>query len=433
MATLNFRVKTNKDFNSIYLRFKQGGQFDVELSTGIEAPKDRWSNPKQQILQTTEIDYKAANIKLRDLGAFIQSEFHLTKLDEVKVNSRWLKEKISMFFNRETNNADIDNKVFVSNYITNFIEEARTKKSRKNTPIKNRTIQHYTTTMNKILEYEKFIGKRLKLIDLDLKFHSKFTHFLEHQQHLNPNTIGGYVDDIKLFCSNADKRQLQVSKDYKLSEFYTPSNSTTDIYLNEDEIEKIFNTCFEQDYLDNAKDWLIIGVWTGLRVSDLLKLVKEDIRDGFIHNVNEKTDYPAIIPIHWQVQTLLDKRNGDFPRQISDQKFNLYIKEVCKRAGITEKTSGAKIIKTEVETNGKKETIHRKQRGIYPKNELVSSHTCRRSFATNLYGKIDTLTIMKVTGHKSESQFLKYIKITPIEYAEKLKSLWNKFIHGKAA
>lgn len=433
MATLNFRVKTDKDFNSIYLRFKQGGQFDTELSTGIEAPKDRWSSSKQQILQTAEMDYKASNIKLRDLAAFIQNEFHLTKLDEVKIDSRWLKEKISMFFNRETNNPDIDNKMFVSNYIIQFIEEAKTKKSRKNTPIKPRTIQHYTTTLNKILEYEKYIGKKLKLIDLDLRFHSKFIYFLENHQHLNPNTIGGYIDDIKLFCSNADKRQMQVSKDYKLSEFYAPTNGTTDIYLNEGEIEKIFNTSFEQDYLDNAKDWLIIGVWTGLRVSDLLKLVREDIKDGFIHNVNEKTDYPAIIPIHRHVQAILNKRNGDFPRQISDQKFNVYIKEVCKQAGITDKTTGAKITKSEVEINGKKEIIHRKQRGIYSKHELVSSHTCRRSFATNLYGKIDTLTIMKVTGHKSESQFLKYIKITPIEYAEKLKSLWNKFIQGEAA
>ena len=46
--------------------------------------------------------------------------------------------------------------------------------------------------------------------------------------------------------------------------------------------------------------------------------------------------------------------------------------------------------------------------------------------ATNHYGKLDTLTIMKITGHKTESQFLKYIKITPREYALKLKKYWEK-------
>jgi integrase len=75
---------------------------------------------------------------------------------------------------------------------------------------------------------------------------------------------------------------------------------------------------------------------------------------------------------------------------------------------------------------GKKKLISRKKLGIYPKYELVSSHTCRRSFATNLYGKIDTLTIMKITGHLSERVFLDYIKITPKEYAEKLKAHWKQ-------
>ena len=76
--------------------------------------------------------------------------------------------------------------------------------------------------------------------------------------------------------------------------------------------------------------------------------------------------------------------------------------------------------------NEKEKIIHRKKFGKYPKYELVSSHVCRRSFATNLYGKIDTLTIMKITGHKTEKQFLEYIKITPKEYAEKLKDFWKK-------
>ena len=78
-----------------------------------------------------------------------------------------------------------------------------------------------------------------------------------------------------------------------------------------------------------------------------------------------------------------------------------------------------------VKVNGKEETIHRKVMGIYPKHELVSSHICRRTFATLLYGEVDTMTIMKITGHQTERQFLGYIKITPKEYAEKLKAYWK--------
>jgi hypothetical protein len=32
---------------------------------------------------------------------------------------------------------------------------------------------------------------------------------------------------------------------------------------------------------------------------------------------------------------------------------------------------------------------------------------------------------MAITGHKTEAQFLKYIKITPRENAEKLKNYWE--------
>jgi integrase len=431
MASLKFRIKTDKEWNSLYIRMKQGKQFDIELSTGIQVPKGRWSDKKQQILSTNELDYITVNLKLREFESYINKEFQSSKLDEQIISNKWLREKIGLFFNRETKNPDLDSKIFLSNYITQFIEESRSKRSRKNTTIKPRTIQHYNTTLTKVLEYEASSRKRLKLLDMNLQFHQKFIDFLENQQFLNPNTIGGYIDDIKLFCSNADKKGIGVSKDYKLSEFFSPSNETNDIYLNLDEIQSIYEKIFTQDYLDNARDWFIIGLWTGLRVSDLLGLKQSDIVDGFIYNTNERTEYPAIIPINYQVQAILDKRAGEFPRKISDQKFNLYIKEVCKESGLTEKVTGAKKIQMEVEQSGKKVKIFRKHKGIYPKYELVSSHTCRRSFATNLYGKIDTLTIMKVTGHKTESQFLSYIKITPIEYAQKLMAHWIQYFKAE--
>jgi integrase len=119
--------------------------------------------------------------------------------------------------------------------------------------------------------------------------------------------------------------------------------------------------------------------------------------------------------LHPQVKAILEKRAG-FPRSISDQKFNVHVKELCLVAKFTELIHGSKI---------NKET-KRKEEKIYPKWELVTSHICRRSFATNLYGKLDNLTIMAITGHQTETQFLKYIKITNTEKADKLKEYWNK-------
>ena len=425
MATGKFRIKTNNDWNTIFYRFKHSNVFDIECSTGIQIPNKRWSDAKQEVLTTVDTDYKEINLKLKDLDSAIRKEYGKATLNSETINTNWLREKINVFFNRTTTNEEVNASIFFTNYISSFIEDSKVKKSRKNTNIKPRTIQHYNTTLNKILAFEEFTRSKIKLTDITLSFHTKFIDFLETKQKLNPNTIGGYIDDIKLFCNNADKKDFEISKEFKLSEFYSPTNKTNDIYLKEEEINKIYDAIFEQDYLDNARDWFIIGLRTGFRISDFLKLTKKNIIDGWIEKQTLKTDFPVIIPIHNQVEAILNKRNGQFPRQISDQKFNDYIKIICEKVGLTEVVEGAKIIAVEIKENGKKKTIHRKKFGKFPKYELVSSHICRRSFATNLYGKIDTLTIMKITGHKTEAQFLSYIKITPKEYAEKLKAYWK--------
>lgn len=425
MATGKFRIKTSNDWNTIFYRFKHSNLFDIECSIGMQIPNKRWSESKQEVLATTDVDYKEINNKLKELNTYIRKEFGDATLKAETVNTNWLKEKINIFFNRITDNEEVNASVFLTNYIDSFIEESKTKKTRNNTPIKPRTIQHYNTTLNKIVAFENHTRSKIKLTDITLSFHTKFLDFLEKEQKLNPNTIGGYIDDIKLFCNNADKKGYKITKEFKLAEFYSPTNKTNDIYLKEDEINAIYNEDFEQDYLDNARDWFIIGLRTGFRISDFLKLTKKNLVDGFIEKQTIKTDFPVIIPIHNQVKAILEKRNGSFPRKISDQKFNDYIKIICEEVGFKEVVEGAKISEIILKKNGKKETIHRKQVGKFPKHELVTSHICRRSFATNLYGKIDTLTIMKITGHKTEAQFLSYIKITPKQYAEKLKEYWK--------
>ena len=426
MASINFRLKTDSEWNSIYLRFKEGSRFDYEIKTDLKAPKNRWSKSKQEILSTTKINATKVNIKLKELKGFILKEYEDSKTDGTIISTKWVKEKTASFLNRETNNADIDDKIYFVNFIDSYIKKSHSRKTKKNTPVAKRTIQHYETTKRKVQSLEKKINRRFKITDIDLDFHSDFLIHMREDQHLKDSTIGGYIDDIRLFCRNADNLNIKISNDYKLNEFFSPSYETNDIYLTTKEINQIYDTHIENEKLSNAKDWLIIGLYTGLRVSDLLKLTKKDRDDEFIYKKTTKTKFPVIIPIHKHVKEILGKRDNNFPKRISDQKLNDYIKDVCKLSGITEIVEGAKTCPLEIVENGKKKIIHRKKDGKFPKYELVTSHTCRRSFASNLYGKLETLTIMNITGHKTESQFLEYIKITPKEYAIKLKGYWEK-------
>ena len=106
------------------------------------------------------------------------------------------------------------------------------------------------------------------------------------------------------------------------------------------------------------------------------------------------------IPLHPVVSEILEKYEYQMPDIISNQKFNDYIKEVGKLAGINDnevitKTIGGKLTSESL-----------------PKYELISSHTGRRSFCTNMYKRgLPTLMIMSISGHKNEKSFLKYIKV----------------------
>ena len=160
------------------------------------------------------------------------------------------------------------------------------------------------------------------------------------------------------------------------------------------------------DYLDNARDWLLIACYTGQRISDYLNFTSSMIitdEDGisYIEFSQKKTNTKMRLPILSKVSEILDKRNGEFPRRISEQKLNKYIKKGGEIAGIDEMVYRGKV----GEIDGKKRKIF----GKYPKYELITSHIGRRSFASNFYGKISTTHILNFTGHTTEKQLLTYI------------------------
>ncbi len=433
MATVNFRINKQaiNDPTKIYVRFKSN-DFDSEAPTEILVSKKDWSVPRQKIKPTANTDTirNSINAQLDELKAKVFSQYNIDNHEGKTINTKWLKDVIKSFHNQPTSTDD-DKSIFLSSFADYFAENSKQRiNPRTGNKLSKRTILDFQNSSEKIKNYEVNLGQKIKLTNVDLKFRIEFIEYLRNVHFLGENTIGGIIDNLKGFLREADALGYKVHSDFKSNKFKSPSSKTKDIYFDDEEILLLKNHSFELDsFLDNARDWLIIGVWTGLRISDLLPLTKKDVKNGFIDNTNFKTKIPVTIPIHPHVKEVLDKRNGNFPRKISDQNFNDYIKKVAEEVGLVETVEGSKnvLIKDEngnpiLDENGEK--IYRKKFGNYPKWELTTSHICRRSFATNLYGKIDTLTIMKITGHQTEKQFLDYIKITPKLHAERLSNLW---------
>jgi integrase len=264
-------------------------------------------------------------------------------------------------------------------------------------------------------DFEASQRKIFFIKDVNETFLEYFTEYYQQRGYAT-NTIKKDFTIVKSICRHARNKDIETSKD--LDTLTIKKEDKEKIYLTLKEIEAIEKTEFKSESLSNAKDWLIISCYCGQRVSDFLRFTKDMLRkEGDITVIEfkqQKTGKLMELPMHPKIIEILKKNNGNFPRKISDQKYNEYIKDVCKDAKITQMVKGSKM---------NSETI-RKESGLYPKNELVSSHIGRRSFATNNYGKIPTAYLISITGHTTEAMFLEYIGKTQNEQAKGIVKYW---------
>ena len=204
------------------------------------------------------------------------------------------------------------------------------------------------------------------------------------------------------------------------------SEDIDNVYLTESELSILANWEIKTPYLDRVRDQFILLAWTGCRYSDLDKLRKENIIEisgsHFFKLKQQKTGNDVIIPIFPESQRILEKYEYNLPRPMANQKFNLYLKEVCKLAELDDEV-----------------IIKRTEGGVLKENvlkryECISAHTARRSFATNLYLRgFDSMSIMQITGHRTESAFLTYIKVTREQNAARMMQQFLAQTNNKSA
>jgi len=222
------------------------------------------------------------------------------------------------------------------------------------------------------------------------------------------NSLGKTVKNWKVFLKAAHKRGAHENLIYLNEDFRTPGEDTDDVYLDPAELKRIYEHNLIDKTLALVRDWFIIDCFTGLRISDIKMLGKENILKDSIHIVNEKTDTKVVIPIHPYVKSILKKWKG-LPAKVTDQEMNRSIKQVCELAGIKEQ------VLYSVTKGGQRRDFH------FKKYEMVSNHTARRCFITNLLNAgIPDNQVMQLAGIKKHSTLMKYKKTKPEETAKLL-------------
>lgn len=275
--------------------------------------------------------------------------------------------------------------------------------------LKIRTWQKWQAVRNKIVRFFGDTGENLKVEEINEAFKKSWVAWNEKHQYAQ-SSIVKELKMIKIVCTHAQSKGIKVSPDIvtRLT-MKDKSVNLPIIYLSMTELRDIMRLDDLPECLDNARDWLLISCLTGQRVSDFMRFDTSmlNVVDGrtFLDIQQAKTGRSVSIPITEQVLDILKKRGGDFPRAISDQKYNRFVKQVCKLAGINNPTKGR--LATVIQIDEKNEI--RKIVGTYEKWQLIGSHIGRRSFASNYYQRMETSKIKEITGHATEQMLLQYI------------------------
>ena len=426
MATIKYLLQSSGKQCAVYCRLSIGRGQVFKRKTGLIADSNRWNSDKGLPKQKTASEKNLA-LELTKLSAHLIERVNQDNSVGKVFDGNWLTNEIDKHFNRSTE-GDLS---LLTDFANHYIEQLERDLVISSTnSVKPSTVRKYRSITRKLEAFEKQSRTRVRLKDFNESFRSKFAHFLRTSERLSENTTGRYLKMVKTFALKAKAQGIEVHP--FVDEFKGFTVKSPHVTLTFPELDRIRALRFEDKRLESAKDWLLIGCFTGQRVSDLLRmnrtmLVEVKSKGGntieLIALTQEKTKAKVQIPVHKIVKDILDKREGDFPPTFGRTKesagvlFNRYIKKVCKEARIDEPTLGVKF----------NPLTKRNESGNFPKWELTSSHICRRSFATNHYGQrlYPLPLLMNVTGHKSEKSFLTYIDRTRDDLSLELAEIWD--------
>lgn len=417
MATIKYLLKGKTDASSIYLRLSLGRGKDYMKKTGFSIAKIQWSNSKAQPKQTNP-DNRNIATDLKALENFIYNKVNEANLSNEILNSSWLGFQIDLFFERvnETKQSD-----FVLDLIQNLIDNAHTiNNSKGGIGLSKSRIQAYKRLKILFSEFQK--NKNIRLIQLNSMLLNEFRSWLLTDNNYSAVYSNKKIADLRVVCRNAKSKGLPLPIDFysfKLGEIKTYDDDEDVVYLNKNELEQIEEINLKSEALANARKWLIIACYIGQRGRDLLKVADAKVfqkkEDGnlIIELTQYKGNKKVSIPVHPKVEEIY--RNG-LPYKVSTQKLNKHFKRICELAEINDLTVG-KLYDPKTK---------RKVKGTRPKFMYITTHTGRRSFATNYYQDAPTSLIMSVTGHTKESTFLKYINKSDESHISPMMNIFKK-------
>lgn len=398
----------------------------VKIGTDINVEPKHWDSKKQVIKATTN-ELKALQKELDNVvQALVNIHTKMTVVDEIEVTPVNFKDAVKRM--KEGKEGITETTLTFNQWVKEFIQETEEGKrtNQMGLPIDHRTVQKYRTVKKQLdLFAQRVWGREIRFDEIDSKFLDAFKKF-RGDQGLGVNTIAKDQAVLKTWLKESYLRNVHTNKSFQTKAFIPKEIKVRKPTLTEEELQTLWGHDFsgrgkfggQKTALTKCRDHFLVACWTGVRISDL-KRMPDIIRDAwkqagdqcppFLQFTQSKTKEQVTIPVLPELCEVITKWKGNMPEVGAEQQMNSKIKEACKIAGLDRMIDK---VSTKMSDGGKIERV--------PLHELVSNHTARRTFATNLYkrGVLSNGQLMSLTGHNSESAFLKYLDLSQEEMSK---------------
>lgn len=283
----------------------------------------------------------------------------------------------------------------------------------------SRVSDGYITNMRSALvrlkEFESETGRIHILDEVDMGFQREFVGFMVRKG-LKPNTVRTRMASIHVVMQEAVNMGVTENMAFDDPDFVPLQEPVDSVYLTEKQLDGLRNlkidkwqgkVCGIRLYhrarktLEMTRDLFLVGCMTGQRFSDYRRINDKMIvyigGYRFISLKQQKTGTSVLIPVNEHIIRIIERYGGAMPN-VELATFNRNVRMLGEMMGWTWRTDWMK---------GSKRFC-----------DMLSSHTARRSFATNAYQRgVPLKSIMAVTGHRSERSIRIYLRLDSREKA----------------